>query len=140
MYDYPLQVHNDSDGLWVKSADVARMYGVGDTLEQALESALDGMETAFSLYVEDGESIPAPGAAAPGDVMLHLPVLVAAKVVLWNAFVTSGMSKAELARRMGVPRPGVDRLMDFLHHSKIEQVERALAVLGQRVGITVQAA
>ena len=140
MYDYPLQVHNDADGLWVNSRDVPRMHGVGDSLDAALASALDGMETAFTFYVEDGEPIPAPGPAAPGDAMLHLPLLVAAKVALWNAFLASGLSKSELARRMGVARPQVDRLVDFLHHSKIEQVERAMAVLGQRMAFTVQAA
>lgn len=33
-----------------------------------------------------------------------------------------------------------DRLVDFLHTSKIEQVERALAVLGLHLSVSVQAA
>ena len=50
------------------------------------------------------------------------------------------VTKTELARRLGVNRPQVDRLVDLLHRSKIEQVEHALRVLGQRIELTVVAA
>ncbi|WP_277759582.1 hypothetical protein [Pseudomonas sp. A34-9] len=50
------------------------------------------------------------------------------------------MSKAELARRLDVQRPQVDRLVDFLHHSKIANVERALQQLGRRLSVSMEAA
>ncbi|WP_219097561.1 type II toxin-antitoxin system HicB family antitoxin [Pseudomonas sp. UMAB-40] len=140
MYSYPLEIHNDPDGLWLSAPDVARMYGVGDTMEQAMASALDGIETAFSLYVEEGAPIPLPSAPAEGQAVLHLPALVAAKVALWNAFLKSGLSKSEFARRMGVARVQVDRMIDFLHHSKIEHLERGLSILGQRIELSIRAA
>ncbi|MCY1297244.1 hypothetical protein D9M70_466770 [compost metagenome] len=72
--------------------------------------------------------------------MVRLPALSAAKAALWNAMLAQGVNKAEMARRLGVNRPQVDRLVDLLHRSKIEQVEHALALLGQRIALTVIAA
>jgi antitoxin HicB len=51
-----------------------------------------------------------------------------------------GVAKAELARRLGVHRPQVDRLVDLCHGSKMEEVERALATLGWRLALAVEAA
>ncbi|WP_328825101.1 hypothetical protein [Pseudomonas palmensis] len=50
------------------------------------------------------------------------------------------VTKTELARWLGMKRPQVDRLVDLLHRSKIEQVEHALQVLGQRIELSVVAA
>lgn len=140
MYSYPIEIHDDPDGLWLSAPDVARMYGMGDTMAEAMASALDGIETAFSLYVEEGAPIPLPSEPTEGQAVLHLPALVAVKVALWNAFLASGLTKSEFARRMGVARAQVDRMIDFLHHSKIEHLERALSILGQRIELSVRAA
>lgn len=54
--------------------------------------------------------------------------------------VEQGVGKAELARKLGVNLPQVDRLVDFLHNSKIESVEHALELLGRRIRVIVEAA
>ena len=51
-----------------------------------------------------------------------------------------GVNRAELARRMGISRQVAERLVDFLHASKIEQVERALGLLGRRISLVLEAA
>ncbi|WP_309756607.1 hypothetical protein [Pseudomonas oryzihabitans] len=71
---------------------------------------------------------------------MRLPTLTVAKVALWNAMHEQGVGKAELARRLGVHMPQVDRLVDILHNSKIDQVEHALYLLGKRLQVTVEAA
>ena len=76
----------------------------------------------------------------PGRIAFRLPVLTAAKIALWNRMLESRVSKAELARRLNVQRPQIDRLVDFLHHSKIENVERALLQLGYRLALSLDAA
>lgn len=139
MYNYPIEIHDDPDGLWLSAPDIERLYGVGDTMAQAMSSALDGIETAFSLYVEEGARIPLPSEPAEGQAILYLPALVAAKVAFWNAFFDSGMSKVEFSQRMGVKRVQVNRMIDFLRHSKIEHLERGLAVLGQRIELSIRA-
>ena len=49
------------------------------------------------------------------------------------------MRKADLARRVGWQKSQVDRLLD-LSHSRLEQIEEALAALDKRLAIQVVAA
>jgi antitoxin HicB len=137
MFEYALEVHKEPGSVWLSCVEIPEMHAAGETLEEALESALDSIETALSIYVDDRRAIPT-GGRAKGEVVLRLPALTASKVALWNTLLESGVSKAELARRLDVNRPQVDRLVDFLHHSKIENVERALQELGRRISLSVE--
>lgn len=140
MYEYPLEVHHEATGVWLSCPDLPEMNAAGDTLEEALGEALDGMETALSLYVDQRRQIPPASTARDSDLVLHLPALTVAKIMLWNALQEQAVSRAELAGRLGCSRQAVDRLVDFLHTSKIEQVERALGVLGRRISLILDAA
>ncbi len=60
------------------------------------------------------------------------------KLALYNAWLQSGVTKAELARRLGMPRANVDRLFDLKHSSRPEQIEEAFAALGKRVEIQIR--
>lgn len=77
--------------------------------------------------------IPAPSVPSATAIVLHLPVLTVAKILLWNTMCDEGVSRGELARRMACSRQVPDRLVDFIHALKIEQIERALALLGRRL-------
>ncbi|WP_053181112.1 type II toxin-antitoxin system HicB family antitoxin [Pseudomonas thivervalensis] len=141
MFEYALETHEEPGCVWLSCAEIPEMHAAGDNLAEALDGVLDAIETALSIYVDERRAIPdgKPGGKT-GHFVLRLPALTAAKVGLWNALLESGMSKAELARRLDVQRPQVDRLVDFLHHSKIENVERALEQLGRRLSLSVEAA
>lgn len=140
MFAYPVTLHHGEHGVWVSCADVPELNSAGDTEEEALREAVDGLETALSLYVDDRQPIPAASKPAPGQPVVRLPALTAAKAALWNTMQEQGVNKSEMARRLGVNRPQVDRLVDLLHRSKIEEVERALGLLGQRITLEVVAA
>lgn len=140
MYQYPLELHSEPTGVWLSCPDVPEMNASGDNLGEAFAEALDGLESALSLYVEQRRKIPEASPARDPALVLRLPVLTVAKIMLWNSMCDEGVSRAELARRMGVTRQVVDRLVDFLHASKIEQVERALGLLGRRLSLVQDAA
>lgn len=72
--------------------------------------------------------------------MIELPALVALKTELYLAFKASGIRKAALARRLGIPRTNVDRLFDCNHHSRLDQLEAALRALGKRLSVEVREA
>jgi len=140
MYQYPLELHPEPTGVWLSCPDIPEMNAAGDTLPEAMAEALNGLESALSLYVEQRRPIPRASAPSDPTLVLHLPALTVAKIMLWNAMQDEGVSRAELARRMGCTRQVVDRLVDFIHTSKIEQVERALALLGRRLSLVLEAA
>jgi antitoxin HicB len=50
----------------------------------------------------------------------------------------SGIRKADLARRLGVSKPQVERLLDLGHGSRLEQIEQAFRALNKRLELSVQ--
>jgi antitoxin HicB len=60
-----------------------------------------------------------------------LPAMSAAKVALYQAMRAQDVRKAELARRLGVHLPQVDRLLDLRHASRFDQIDSALRALGK---------
>ncbi|WP_419191442.1 hypothetical protein [Achromobacter spanius] len=66
-----------------------------------------------------------------------LPAVVTSKVFLSNEMIRQGVRKAEMARRLGVHMPQVDRLLNLRHSSRIEQVEAALEKLGRRLDVSI---
>lgn len=140
MYDYPVTLHTDENpGIAITCRDIPEVNSFGDTVEEALREAVDGIETALSMYVDHRLAIPQASAPEPGERVVHLPAVTVAKIILWNAMMERGMRKADLCRLLDAKPVAVDRLVDFLHTSKMEQVERALAALGKRLVISVEA-
>lgn len=122
-------------GFSVTFPDIPEAITQGDTREEALKMALDALVTAFEFYFEDNEAIPAPSPVTADFV--EVPAAVVAKVLLLNQFAKSEMSQSELARRMHCPRQEVTRLFDLKHNTKINTVQKALFVLGQRLELSV---
>lgn len=122
-------------GFAVTFPDIPEAITQGENREEALKMALDALVTAFEFYFEDNEAIPAPSPVTADFV--EVPAAVVAKVLLLNQFAKSEMSQSELARRMHCPRQEVTRLFDLKHNTKINTVQKALAVLGQRLELSV---
>lgn len=140
MYSYAVKVHAEAGSFWSSCRDIPEAHSAGDTEEELLANAVEGLELALTIYVDQSRPIPLPSAPVEGERLVHLPALLASKVALWNAMREAGMRKADLARLLKSSQTKVDRLVDFEHSSKIEQVEAALAALGKRLTVSVQAA
>ncbi len=95
----------------------------------------------FSFYVRHGKPIPAPSHPRGKKYrMVDLPVLQGMKIDLYRQFLSSGIRKAGLARRMGIPKTVVDRLFDLNHHSRLDQIEQGFKALGLRLNVSVERA
>ncbi|MFN3077224.1 MAG: type II toxin-antitoxin system HicB family antitoxin [Alphaproteobacteria bacterium] len=124
-------------GFTVTFRDVPEAITCGDTEDEAATMAEDALETALSIYVSRRDPIPVASAQVPGERLVPLSALGAAKTGLYTAMRDGGIGKAELARRLGCHMMQVDRLLDLCHASKLEQVERALAAVGMRLVVDV---
>ena len=141
MYNYAVRFEQDGDsGLTVFCRDLPELNSYGDNVGQALSQALDAIETTLSLYVDDRRIIPQASPPQEGEHAIHLPAITVAKIALWNAMMEHRMRKADLCRLLNVHQAQGDRLVDFLHASKMVQLEAALAALGKRLTISVEAA
>ena len=79
-YSYPCRIERDGDG-WVASfPDVPEALTGGSDYEQTVELAAEALITALSRsYAGRRREFPAPGARAPGEILIPIPTLVARK-------------------------------------------------------------
>jgi antitoxin HicB len=111
----------------------------GDTEEEALQMAIALLQTLVREHIRSGQALPRPTRPrGRRSRMIRLPALQAAKAELYRAFLESGNRKADLARRLGVPKTSVDRLFDLRHRSRLDQIEAAFKALGKDITIYVQ--
>ena len=69
--------------------------------------------------------------------MVPPPLLVAAKVALYEEMRRRKLSNVALAKQLGTVEGTVRRLLDLRHRSHVDQVEAALALLGKRLFVSV---
>ncbi len=115
--------------------DIPEALTQGDSREEALSMALDALVTSFEFYFEDNQPVPAPS-GVQGDYV-DVPSSVAAKVLLLNTFLAAGLTQVELAKRMDVKKQEVTRLFDLHHSTKIDTIQKALAVMGKSLELRV---
>ena len=125
MLAYPASFTPEPEGGYtVTFRDVPEAITWADTEEGTASMAVDALETALSVYVDDRKELPRPSAVKWRERSVPLSAL--------------GMAKAALARRLNCHLPQIDRLLDFCHASKLEQIENAFATLGKRLVVDVR--
>jgi antitoxin HicB len=136
---YPAHLEAEGDGGYVVTfPDFGVGATQGDSFDEAVAQAADLLETMVANYMAEGWDLPVPSPAA-GRPLVRLAPLVAAKAEVYRAMRTAGISKAELARRVGISPQQAQRLFDIHHASRLDQIDAALAALGRRLVVTTEA-
>lgn len=138
MYTYPITLTAEDGGFVVTFPDVPGAITEGDDEADALARAVDALETMLMAIMADREAIPRPSRVKRHGRSVALPPLSAAKVALYQAMRKAKLSKSELARRLDLHLPQVDRLLDLRHASLLEQLDRALGAVGKRLVVEVR--
>jgi antitoxin HicB len=111
----------------------------GDTEDEAREMATALLQTLVQEHIRNGRDLPHPSKPHSRKFRrIRLPALQAAKVELYREWVAAGIRKAELARRLGIPKTSVERLFDLHHHSRLDHIEAAFKALGKEISIDVR--
>ena len=141
MLRYPVNLLHDAEtnSFVVEFPDIPWCHSAGDDEAEALLNAEQALASALSVFEDSRRAVPMPAKLAEGQAFVAVSVLVTAKVFLWNEMLAQGLRKADLARRLGCHMPQIDRLLDFEHSSKIEQVEAAIKQLGRQLAISLAA-
>lgn len=139
-YRYPATFEaGEEPGIIVVSfADVPEAITEGDDAEQAMENAADALGHALLAYLRLGRSLPRPGKA--GDKMIAPPADIVAKLALLETFEGAGITRTELARRLGKDEKQVRRILDPMHGTDIATLEAAISAMGKRLVIGLEAA
>jgi antitoxin HicB len=137
---YPATIRRDGNGFVVLFPDLPHGHTNGTSRADALANAPDALHAALSMLVEKNMDIPNPSSPVSKNTpLIGLPsAIVDAKVELYRILRSTGVRKAELARRMGIHKQQVERLLDLDHASRIEQLEAAFRALNMRLMIDIQ--
>jgi antitoxin HicB len=139
MYFYPVLFTPEGNGFVVTVPDVPEVITEGDSIEEAIEYAIDAIELILGEYMRRRANIPVPSKRRGRHIrIVELPLLTQAKLSLYSAMQASGIRKADLARRLGVSKPQIERLLDLSHGSRLEQIEQAFRALNKRLELSVQ--
>lgn len=130
---------DDNDTLLVTCPALPEVVTFGEDRADAVRHARDAIEEALASRMADGEGIPAGDCGTPGYAMVRPYLGTQLKAQLYTTLRTAGITRAELARRLGWHRESVDRLFRLDHASRLDQIEAAFAALGLVVEIQVRA-
>lgn len=135
--DYPIRLERDDNGtILVSFPDFPEAHTYGDSREEAIEHAADALATVIDAYIKDKREIPLPSAAT-SRFRVTMPALTEAKVRLYEIMRSTRTTKSELARKLNVHMPQVDRLLEVRHASQLGQLEAAFRVMGKRLVVDV---
>ena len=105
--------------------------------QDTLARANDLLERAISVRMANGHDIPKP---SPGHHRANLSAQTTIKVRVYQAAYRDGVSRRELARRLGWRSAQVDRLFDLKRSLRLDQIDAVCRVLGLRLTLDVEAA
>lgn len=134
---YPAKFTKVDGGYGVTFRDIPEAITQGATLAEAQEMAQDALITSMDFYFEDNRPVPIPSALQDDEQIVSLPLSVWSKVLLLNALIDQRVSQADLAKRMGIQRQQVTRIVNLSHATKIDTIEHAFEVLGKKLTLSI---
>jgi antitoxin HicB len=136
-FAYPVTLTQDEadGGFIVTFLDLPEAITQGNDTTDALLQAADALEEAIAGRIRRGDPIPEASEAEPDQTVVLVPALTAAKAALYLALQEAGISKSELAARLGCDEKEVRRLLDPKHLSKLPGIQKALAALGKGIAV-----
>ena len=120
--------------------DVPEVVTQGRGEADARVMAEEALGLVLLTYLERGKPLPKPRARGRKLVEIAVAPDVAAKLAVLEAFKAAGISKSELARRIGKDEKEVRRILDPKHATKLPALTAALRALGKRLVVGVMEA
>jgi len=126
----------------VSFPDVPEAVTQGRGESDARAMAEEALGLALLSYLQRGKPLPKPQAKGRGLAEVAVAPDVAAKLAVLESFAAAGITKSELARRIGKDEKEVRRILDPKHATKLPALTAALRALGKRlvVGVMDEAA
>jgi antitoxin HicB len=118
--------------------DVPEVITQGRGKADARAMAEEALGLGLLTYLARGKPLPKPRAKGRDLVDIAVMPDVAAKLAVLESFAAAGITKTELARRIGKDEKEVRRILDPKHPTKLPALTAALRARGKRmvVGVT----
>lgn len=140
-FEYAVRLAPAEEGGFVVSCrDLPQLVTQGEDLADALSEAADAMDEVFAAYMQAGLNFPTPHKLRRSEYLVSPPAETMAKAALHVAMREAGITKVQLAKRLGVDEKEVRRLLDPHYGSKLPRIAQAISVLGRRLVIGLEPA
>jgi antitoxin HicB len=140
-FEYPVKLTAErKDGFVVTCRDLPALITQGESVADALAEASDAMDEVLASLMAQRLAFPTASKARRGEHRVTPTAETAVKASLYVAMRSARISKVELARRLGVDEKEVRRLLNPHYGSKLPRLAEAVAALGKRLVIGVEAA
>lgn len=139
---YPAKLERgEAQGVFVITfRDVPEAITQGKGEKDALWQAADCLEEAIAGRIADRREVPKASKVARGERLIPVPAAMAAKAALYLSMVETGITNAQLARKLGCDEKEVRRMLDPRHPTKLPRIKEALDVFGKRLVVSVEEA
>jgi antitoxin HicB len=134
---YRVKLQADGKGLLVTSPDFAELATFGKNEADALRRAVGAFEEAIAARMSERLEIPAPSKGRLNEPRVKLSLQAEFKILLYRTMLSANVRKADLARKMDLPRQEIDRLLDLNHGSNLGKMEAAFLALDRRLNFKV---
>jgi len=138
-FQYPVSLTPAEEGGFIVTCrDLPQLVTQGEDEQDALAQASDAMDEVFAAYMIEGVDFPKSGKARRSEYLVAPPAETVAKAALYVAMREAGVSKVQLARRLGVDEKEVRRLLDPHYGSKLPRIAEAIRLLGKQLVIGLE--
>ena len=133
-FSFPASLRPDTGGeIAVRFRDLPEAITSGGSRADAITQAFDCLDEAIAGRICDGLDIPVPSKPNRGELLVALPATMAAKAAFYIAFRESGLTKTQMAKRLGIDEKEVRRMLDPRHPTRLLRIQMALASLGKQL-------
>lgn len=130
----------EEGGFVVTCRDLPQLATQGEDVADALSEASDAMDEVFAAYMRGKLDFPTASKARRGEHRVAPPAETVAKAALYVAMKDAHVTNMQLAKKLGVDEKEVRRLLDPHYASKLPRIAQAVAMLGKRLVIGLEAA
>uniref|UniRef100_A0A831XEW1 Type II toxin-antitoxin system HicB family antitoxin n=1 Tax=Geobacter metallireducens TaxID=28232 RepID=A0A831XEW1_GEOME len=138
--EYPYTMEpQEGGGYFVQFVDFEEAFTEGATPEEAAFNAAEVLSGIIGYRLGKGQELPAPSATGGENIRYAAPsAAIQSAMLVHLAREEQHRSLADLARALGTSWPAVARLENPHHWPSLRQLERAAAVLGKRLILSLE--
>ncbi len=138
VYEYPFKfTAAEKGGCVITCRNLPEAISQAEATEDREEVASGCLQAALEARIRHEMELPQPSKPKAREVLIAPPAGTAAKAALYVAMREAGVSKMELARRLGVDEKEVRRMLDPGHGSKLPRIAEAIEALGRHLRIAL---
>nr|DAE04839.1 MAG TPA: antitoxin [Myoviridae sp. ctgr818]DAP11188.1 MAG TPA: antitoxin [Caudoviricetes sp.] len=139
MLQYALNLlRTDEGSIIIRFRDISEIILEVWSDDEILSEALNIFKGYADFARKDNEKIILPTEKPQkDDLILNIPISLAAKILLLNTMIELKIKPVDLARKMNVQAQDLTRLLSMYHYSKIDTIELALNALGKKLALSI---